>query len=149
MSGMMNVSNEREVENAMRNGLVEVVAKLLGEPPKDIYDYGMMFDWRRRAYQWVADQRRPPAIYPVHLWSAGYGGPQSPMTWFRCKTCGDRELGEPHALPERACWACRFDGRESAGWEVADGGTALAATMEAAKGMPEHSLSKVLGGPRA
>lgn len=145
---MQDQPTARKVEKAMRNGLVDVVAKLLGEPPKHMYDYGMQPEWKIRAYQWIADQRRPEAIFPIHCWSAGYGGPQSPMTWFRCKTCGQSELGSPDALPERACFHCMMHRRESTGWEVSDQTTALGETMKAAEGMPTRSLAKVLEGPR-
>lgn len=140
--------DQQKVDRAMRRGLVAVVEQLLGEPPKHLYDYGMQPQWKVRAYQWLADQKRPKAIYPIHCWSAGYGGPQSPMTWFACKTCGGRELGQPHALPDRPCFTCRIGGREPEGWEVANPTAALTSTLKAAEGMPSHSLAKVLDGPR-
>lgn len=140
-------SDEQQAHSAMKAGLVDVVARLLGEPPAHIYDYGMQPAWKLRAYQWLADQKRPPAIYPVHCWSAGYGGPQSPMTWFACTTCDARELGTPAALPERGCFRCLFDGRDFQGWEVADESSAFTATIDATKGMSEHSTAKVFRGP--
>lgn len=141
-----NPGTEREVKRAISDGLVDVVEALLGEPPKHMYDYGMQAAWRKRAYQWIADQRRPPAIYPIHFWSAGYGCPQAPATWFRCKTCGEHEIGQPHELPKR-CGMCVIYFRETEGWEVADAGAAAVSTHVAAQGMPAHSLAKVLDGP--
>jgi hypothetical protein len=140
-------SAESKVLRAMKKGHVDLVAKLLGEPPTDMYSYGMQEGWRKRAYQWVADQRRPAAIYPIHCWSAGYGGPQSPMTWFRCKSCGRSTLGQPHELPKRDCMECLIYCLEFKGWEVADMATAFSSTLDAAEGMPEHRFSKVIHGP--
>lgn len=132
----------------MQKQLVDVVAALLGKAPTHMYDYDMQPTWKLRARQWVADQRRPEAVYPIHCWSAGYGGPQSPMTWFACKTCGKRELGSPHELPDRGCMLCLFDGSEFVGWAVADPSAAFAATLEATKGMSSHSFDDVMNGPR-
>lgn len=142
-------SDEQRVQSAMKSGLVDLVEKLLGEPPAHMYDYGMQFAWKKRARQWVADQKRPPAIYPVHCWSAGYGGPQSPLTWFRCKTCGENAIGSPHELPRLGCMRCVYSrrGNEFVGWEVTDTSSAFASTLEAAEGMPSHSVAKVLDGP--
>lgn len=140
--------DQRKVENAMNKGFVDVVAKLLGDPPKHMYDYGMQPQWKVRAYQWVADQRRPEAIFPIHCWSAGYGGPQQPLTWFRCKTCNEQNLGSPHAEPDDPCFLCKIHGRESEGWAVAGPGAAFESTIKATDGMPGHSLAKVFGGPR-
>lgn len=142
------MSEERKVEKAMNKGLVDVVERLLGDPPTHMYDYGIQLEWKKRAYQWIADQRRPEAIYPVHAWSAGYGGPQSPITWFRCKTCGKQMLGSPHELPTKGCWGCMLAGSKSEGWEVADPSEARFATLRASEGMSDHSIAKVLDGPQ-
>jgi len=113
----------------------DAVEELLGPKPVHMYDISDQPQWVKDARQWLYDARLPEFIYPVHLHSAGLcGDVRSPMTWFRCKTCGDRDLGSPYALPDGECHMCMFARREFTGWEVADKGTALRATAKACDG---------------
>lgn len=137
-------SDEDRVQSAMKAGAVAVVEEILGDPPTHMYDYGMQCSWKKRARQWVADQKRPEAIFPVHCWSAGYGGPQEPLTWFHCKSCGETSIGQPHVEPSHRCFSCFGD---FAGWEVVDWSSSASSTIEATSGMPSYSVEKVLRGP--
>lgn len=92
---------------------------------------------RRDRQQRRYEAKLPPFIHPVHAWSAGACGTvRSPLTWFRCKTCGDPRLGNPYADPEPGCLMCRADGKWE-GWEVADAGAAHEATVWACDGKPD------------
>ena len=129
--------------------LVWLVEKALGKAPTHMYDYGMQTPQKKALRQWAYEKQLPEAIYPVHCWSAGYGGPQSPLTWFRCAGCGASRLGSPHEAPSDQCWTCLLNQQEFAGWEVADLLDARQETRKASEGMPAESLRRVLEGPGA